>query len=265
MRDVNIQLVPNSFIESPIFDDEYIFGSDKSLSAVKILNLGGDWRGYIPRFEEQFKNGVESMSCVTYGTLNVIEILLEHHHDILNQDYSERYTSTLAGTTRSGNSPQKVAETVRKYGLITEMLLPFNDSINTWEKYFAHISSGLKRKGKKWLKDWEFGHEWIITRDTNVADKIPILENALKISPVGVSVFGWADIDGIYVKEGNDTHWCVLLYGDKDYWYVLDSYAPFMKRLEKSYDFGFAKQYTVDMSEIKKNWIYDLFIRLFGW
>ena len=248
------------FIPAPIFTDEYIFGGNSKLQE-QVLREDGDWSDYIPQFEDQYKNGVESMSCVSYGTLNAIEVLQEEKFGEHDVDYSERFISTLGGTTKQGNNPQKIAETVRKYGLIPEERLPFS-GLETWEEYFADIPKNLKQEGKRWLWDWKFGHDWVITNNTRREEKNELLKDALKFSPIGVSVFGWAEINGVYVKHGSDNHWCLLLNGDRDYWYVLDTYPSYIKKLEKSYDFGYAKRYTLNRAEVG-NWVFDLFRRFF--
>lgn len=255
MQNINVIPVPSNFIETPIFADEYVFGSNSKVQGT-ILRNDGDWREYIPDFEDQYKNGLETMSCTTYATLNAIEILLQERFRV-SKNCSERFTSTLSGTTPSGNSPHKVAETIRTRGLIDETRLPFSLDIATREQYFAEIAPFLKYEGLSWLKDWVFSHDWVITRDTRKEEKNALLEEALKYSPVGVSVFGWADVGGVYTKTGNDNHWTLLIYGDADFWYVLDSYAPYIKRLEKNYDFGFAKRFTIERRA--KSWLRSLF------
>jgi hypothetical protein len=260
MQNLNIQTVPSNFIETPVFADEYIFGSNSKVVGT-VLKDDGDWRNVTPKFEDQFKYGVESMSCTVYGTLNAEEMLLKEKFDI-SVDLSERFISTLAGTTKSGNSPHKVAETRRSRGAIEETKLPFSMEITRWEEYYAPISDSLKKEGKKWLKQWDFQHDWVITRDTRKEEKNELLADALKFSPVGVSVFGWADDQGVYVKAGNDNHWCVLVYGDKNYWYVLDSYAPYIKKLNKNYDFGFAKRYSIDRVARRRSCISNFIERI---
>lgn len=75
MEKLKIQLVPNNFIETPIFADEYIFGGNSKIQGT-ILKPDGDWRDCLPALEDQFKYGVESMACTTFGTLNAIEMLM---------------------------------------------------------------------------------------------------------------------------------------------------------------------------------------------
>ena len=72
---------------------------------------------------------------------------------------------------------------------------------------------------------------------------------ALKYSPVGVCVFGWKERGGVYVRDGEYcNHWCLLLAVDDlgSNW-VLDSYAPYIKKLDRGYIFAFAKGYSVNL------------------
>lgn len=257
-------LVPSGFLALPVMGDEYVMGTDVSLGAVDVVKPSRDWRAYIPAFEDQFKNGVESMSCATYGTHAAIETLMREHFD-MKVDYSDRYTSKLAGTTRNGNSPHKVAETIRKYGVVEEVLWPFSDDINTWDKFYAPIPDDLKKEGKEWSKDYRFGHEWVMTPDTRPEEQRERLLDSLYVSPVGVAVYGWAKDGDVYVKIGQANHWCTLMYMDKDYYYVLDTYAPYLKKLSRDYPFTYAKRYTVSDEPVKMNSLCRLFRSALAW
>ncbi len=255
---MKLQIVPQSFIDFPLLADEYIFG--ESTMPKVIVHEAGDWRSFLPTFEDQRKGGVESYACVTYATQNAIETLMSAQFGEY-EDYSERFTATLAGTTKNGNSPQKVSETIRKYGLIGETSLPFSDDIRSFEEYMV-VPEEKKPEGKRWSRDWRLQHEWVITRKTRKEEKKERLTESLKLSPVGVSVCAWWEENGVYVKNGTDNHYALLVAGDRDYWYVLDTYPPFVKKLEKGYDFGVAKRYHVERAQAG-NWLTDLFRRVF--
>lgn len=241
----------NNFIELPIFSDEYVTGSNKSLPVI-FINQQGDWRNHLPMPEDQYKNGFESQSCVTFNTLDAgVETLMRYQHGIQNPDYSERFTSTLSGTTETGNNPQRVGEAIRKYGLIPEAMLPFNETIDTWNEFFdtEHVES-LKEEGKKWLKEWDFRHEWL-WKDKNfdISRKTELISTMLKTSPVGVSVLGWLeDGEGSYFKPAhlNDNHFTMIVAEDDTYFYVRDTYPPYEKKIKKGYDFKYAKRYMLD-------------------
>ena len=67
---------------------------------------------------------LETMNCTVYGTLNAIETMISRIFHV-EPNYSERFIGVLAGTTQGGNSPHKVAETIRKAGLVPDSALPF--------------------------------------------------------------------------------------------------------------------------------------------
>ena len=171
---------------------------------------------------------------------------------IVEPNYSERYNATLSVTTREGNSIQKVIESIRKdYGVINEELLLFEDTIDTWEKFYAPIPEQLILTGKSWLKEFSLGHEWIFTPD--IKNKIDRLKTALQFSPVGVSVLAWAyEVNGnekIYTKEKGETdnHWVVCYgYEENRFWRIFDTYDNTRKKLEWSYDFGYAKRFVLN-------------------
>lgn len=246
-----------SFIELPIFNDEYVAGTNKSLP-FKIINQEGEWRNHIPLIEDQFKNGFESSSCAIYATITGgIEILQEYQYNILDSDYADRYISTLSGTTPQGNNPHRVAEAIRRYGLVNESRLPFNSTIDTWNEFFNREEvEALKKEGKKWLNEWDFKHEWIITKDTSYLVKMSKIEMFLKTSPVVATFCAWYEDGngGYYKPQGlKDNHVAVIVAEEGDYFIVLDTYAPYFKKVRKDYDFTYAKRYMLTPAE--KTWI----------
>ena len=243
-----------------------------------VVNPSGSWLS-VARSESQMRYGLETMSCATFGTLAAISALcrvsvggigvggsgaalppllkrrvLTGWRDRCaihagspkvgglksDVDWSERYVSTLAGTTRNGNSPHKVAETIRKYGLVPEELMPFSAEVDTWEEFYdMEMARGLKARGRKW--GYEFQHAWL--GDGSVSA-------ALKVSPVGVAVWAWAydaSRNRYVTPEGVDTvnHWCLVVGETEDSWVILDSYEPFIKYLDKDFRFKMAKIYRI--------------------
>lgn len=41
-----------------------------------VLQLDGDWTPYLPKYERQFGNNFDTYNCTGFGTLNVIETIL---------------------------------------------------------------------------------------------------------------------------------------------------------------------------------------------
>jgi hypothetical protein len=202
------------------------------------------------------------MNCTVYGTLNCLETLFKRlYGKEINK--SERYIGIMAKTSPGGNSPHKVIEEIRsEAGLIDECLLPFDDTINIWEEYYSPdpMTEKYKKEGKKFLDNFEIRHEWVFQEgEKNKKNK---LKDALKCSPLGVSVLGWEEgEDGLFTKEKGelDNHW-VELYGYEEgkFWKVFDHYDDTYKKLTWDYDFGMAKRYYLKELELKKNWLIEL-------
>ena len=75
------------------------------------------------------------------------------------------------------------------------------------------------------------------------------LKDALKFSPVGVSVLAWAERNGLYYKPvgADDTHWTVCYKVDAENRpHIFDSYDNTLKILEPFYDFGQARRIHIE-------------------
>lgn len=241
--------IPHGFIPDAIDYDHYVFGTQNS-SEKKVLNPDRQWTP--PRAEKQLRNGVETMGCTVFNTHNALESLLKFQYNV-DFDASDRYLNILAGTTPRGNSPHKVAETLRKYtGMIPENTLGFTESIDTWEEYYSGILWGHKRLGLQHLYEWEITHDWVFIPGSDLKSRQEAMWDALQFSPLGVSVDAWVEDNGIYVKRGPDNHWTSIIGGKKGhYWLCFDSYAPFIKKLDWNYAFDFVKMYTIKPRENK--------------
>src|SRR3990167_5913793 len=181
-------MIPEAYIEDDIDERDWWFGAGKTLGDV--VRDNGDWRLYLPKFETQRKNGLETFSCTNFTTLNNLEILLEQKYG-LESDFSERHNAKLSGTTKIGNSPHFAAQAVRHYGVINEDLLPFSPDIISLYDFYAEISKNLLAHGYRWLAKWVFNHQWVPTTRGAILD-------ALRFSPLGVSVYAWVERNGIY-------------------------------------------------------------------
>ena len=239
------------FIPPTITEDNYIFGAGQVPEEVLQENM--DWLAFIPLNERQ-KKGIETYNCTAFHTNNPLEIL--HKRKFGTEiNLSDRALGILAGTQPPGNDPHTVAEALRKNGLPLEQSLPFDETIDTIEKYYSPnpLSSELKAECDKFLENYDFKHEWVFKGD-DVA-KHDKLRATLKFSPLGVSVNAWQDKDGVYYKEKGeqDNHWTTLYGWDENLklWKVVDSYEPYLKYLAADYDFGYAKRYWLDKQ--KKN------------
>lgn len=245
------------FVPDVIQPEDYVFGGF-GVPAEPVLQPDGQWDQYLPDSEVQRNEGVESYNCTAYGTLNAIEIILEKKFQLF-QNFSDRYLGTHAGTWPPGNSPHKVAETLRKEcGVVADDLMPFTAEIDSLEEYYdKEVATYHLPKGKAWLRSWEFKHEWIFTDATPVEQKNNLLIEALKYGPVCVSVDAWNQNDaGIFYRNNEtDNHWTTLFGYEKDqYWKIFDSYDNTVKKLEWNYTFGYAKRYYLSKKVTKSFW-----------
>jgi hypothetical protein len=214
------------FIKDEIQPQDYIFG-DAQIT-VDILQPDGQWDEFLPTDELQNLYGVEPYACVTFGTLNALEMLLRRvFTDVEN--FSDRYTAKVTGTEfNHGNSPQTVIEYIRKTGAIHEPDWPFTPDINTFEKFYAEPPVRFEKVTQLFPQQFEVKHDYVLNGSWQPSSPAR-LKNALQYSPIGISVYAWVQgDDGLYIKPAGaqDNHWCVLYgYEDGKFWKVFDSYA----------------------------------------
>lgn len=238
------------FIPPQIVSEDYWLGSGKL--GTQVINLTGDWTEFLPKFELQ-NQGNETNACVSFGTLSALEILHKFHFK-KEINKSDRFLAKSSNTDPNvGNTPKQVSETLRKAGCVEEVDYPF---VLDLQEFYKEIPQETKDLGLEWLKEFEWGYEWV--------DKDKIKE-ALKRSPVGVAVQAWQQNEkGEYIRLGASNHWVVLINFDKqDRPVIWDSYESGIKILEKEYELEYPQIYVLKKKIIiKENW-FDKIIKWF--
>lgn len=239
----------HGLIVDEIGPNDYIWGSQVA-APVDELQPDGQWDAFLPEYEGQERNGLETMNCTSFGTLNALEALLYRKFG-KRVNFSDRYLGIMAGTSRTGNSPHKVAEVIRKEaGCLEEPYLPFNDLVHTWEEYYSPnpMDPKLVRMGNAW--GYAMNHDYVFYPNDNIKIKQAALREALRVSPCAVAVYAWHERDGVMVRPENerDNHW-VMCYGYEEgkYWKVFDSYENRTKKMAWDYDFTMGKRYHIDV------------------
>ena len=227
-----------------IESDEYVLGGRQLPRPV--LQPDGQWHEFLPDYERQFTDIFDTLGCTVYGTLNAIEMLDRRVND-KKSDYSERYPYNLTPISPPGGDPHCVAETIRKFGLVDQEVLPMTA---TFDEFKQKIGAKILWKGQEWLKANDFGHEWVWKGNPSKERRTELLKEALRYSPVGVSVSAWHLKDGVYIDEGEpNNHWCVLIgYYDIAGIFmpkVFDSYDQTVKVLHPDHFIQMAKRYTL--------------------
>jgi hypothetical protein len=230
--------------------EDYVFGSALPFD---VLQEDGNWTKYLPPPEWQSVWGevtFETSACATYGTLNALEILIARKYG-RQADKSDRFLATVSGTTIQGNSPQRVGETLRKLGVPLEEEWPASGATSFTEWYQTPPPS-VYEKARKFLDKYNVKHEYVKPQD---------IEEALKTSPLGISVYAWIKQGGEYVHPvgANDNHWCVLIACTPEHFIVYDTYeddgSP-LKKVRRDYVPMIIKRYWIQEREEprKRGW-----------
>jgi len=246
---------PKGYVWEPIAQDDFIFGSSKLEG--EILQSLGNWGEFLPPPETQFRK-IDSYNCTAEGSSNAIETILKRKFGG-EWDFSQRAIGIANGTRPPGSSPKKVADTMRhKPCMIPEANLPFDDRIETVEQYYtpSPLVFPLTRIGKEFLDTYEVGYEWVGNTDKEMSE-------ALKISPLCVSVYAWEEKDMLYYRpiDAQDVHW-TMMYALDGKRYVFDSYPPFLKVLSEDFTFGQVMRYSIKKRLKKTYWWFEIFKRL---
>ena len=250
-------MIRKGFIKPVISPDDYIFGA--SSVEADILQPDGNWKNILPQKEIQIRN-YETYNCTAFNSLDQLEIYLSRKFN-LPKNYSERGLGIVAGTKPPGNSPNVVYQAVRNYGVFNEEFLPFDNSVQSVEQYYSPspLPRSYEIEAKKFKDEFDFHYEWVFTENDSLETKKIRLKEALKYSPVALSVYAWQINDkGYYIKPSavQDTHWTVCVgFREGEYWEIFDSYEPTLKKLAWDFGFGFASKIFVEKQTavLKKN------------
>src|SRR3990167_3815194 len=122
---------------SEVKPEDYILGGFSTLPTV-IVQETGQWDEFLPQIERQSSARLESQGCVSFGSLNCIEMLVKRLYN-LSINYSDRWLVKISGTDpNGGNSPSVVLETLRKIGVPFQARWDFGDDIDSVEKFYEN-------------------------------------------------------------------------------------------------------------------------------
>ncbi len=266
-------MIRQSFIYPDIKPEHYVFGA---LNAGKVIREDGDWRDYTPPTRLQIFNGVEPSDCYVIAQLHALSTIQEEEFNIPDQVYAPRFNTLLSDGTENGGDPLKGADSIRGDGIIVDSMMPFDSSITSWDDF--HSWKGANEKlcrmaGQLFKQNWKANNYIVFKREESVEAKYAKLREALKRSPVPLSVYGKIDNNLQYVpkSEGDsDTHLVLCTYLSPDNKiYIRDTYAPFDKVLPDKYNPDFALRWTVEKLEARVkvsfgSMIVDLFKKIFN-
>lgn len=230
------------YIKDNIQEEDYVLGGGFVPDKI-ILNEKGDWSKFLPVFERQAEK-FETWGCTVFATLNILESIFLKVTE-KESNFSERFLYILAGIRAPGYSPHKLAEVIRDNGIVLQDKLPMT---KTYAEFIEPdpIPVNILIEGQHFLNDFDFKHEWVYD-DSDKRDKRKAkIKEALKYSPLGVSVHAWKKEGKIYVKSDfdEDNHWTMLYkIDDGGFYHIFDSYDDQFKVLSPDYDFERVKVY----------------------
>lgn len=264
------------FIAQDPRETDFIAGSS---SVVPLNHPTGDWFNSLPSDERQSGVYFDSMACVTFSAINVIETqinwmvqtgkippaTLKSMQDlgyfkdgVVN--FSDRFIAKVSGTTRVGNYLVAVWDAIRKYGLIPESDWTFNPAQRTpafdWDDYYAPIPQALLDKGLKFLELFDVSYEWLVTGGQATPKQF---KEWLKGGPIQIASStcpGWND--GTVAACDRAVNHATMVYNVSDSGIsIFDQYAPFSKTLANDYKIPYAMRGVVSVKSSIPSAVYD--------
>jgi len=249
----------------PPSDTDFIVGAENQL---EFEDRNAKWDLYRPSKEKQYFKYFDSMSCVSFSHCNVVETQLNwmlqtgQLNDIKEKlvdfiedglfNFSDRFLAKMSGTTRTGNSLQKVADTARHFGFVPEKAWSWNDDFD-WDGYMAPIPDEVKEMGKLFLKYFEISYEWVGTAPS-------VIKHQLKHAPLQIATStcpGWNAGEVIQACQKPVSHAYMLDGYTDSTWEVFDHYEPYDKQLAPDFVIPWVMKIVVSRpSAVTRN--YDL-------
>lgn len=265
-----LKKIPKGLVYRPPQADHWQLGGVTGIKGDPLTD--GHWiaAGHIPAGENQENSYLDSEDCAAFGYNNRLEILWHRLYGTW-RNFSDRWIGIVANTDPDfGNDPHTIAEAGRHFGLVNESDLPFDDNVKSLAQFYSPKppTRDLLEKGKTFLRQYTPNHDWVNSDPQSLKD-------ALKYSPIGVSVCAWyRDENGFYyfppgMMPNHDT--TLVDYVDGGNWVVFDSYpdetGSYLKRIRWDVVFPYkSKRYWIgpgtdeQVSLIKQ--ILNLFARI---
>lgn len=220
--------------EPIVFGKDGVFGSATSYAGKHVVRPDGQWDTV--EYERQSSGDFDTFSCVSFGLNNQEELYMLNRYGI-KKNHSDRALARMSDTQPNGNTPQKVYEARRKKGFLFENEWPWPFDVKEWSVYMMEIPRNLIILAIGYSAEWRFWHDYVPMNPVSIKE-------ALKYSPVAVSVALMPDENGVYYKPvgWRDTHFAVLRgYYDNGDWKLLDTYLPYEKRVRSNTIFEVGK------------------------
>lgn len=170
----------------------------------------GDWREYKPSEESQAIISFDTLSCVSFSALNIIETFLKYYikNNLLSKDHldflhafgfirpngdlniSDRFTAIMSNTSLAGNTFTNVWNSIKTDGLLPEFDLPFGGTDFSSYHDKSKITPYMKMRAKKFLEYFSINYEWVFFSSglLNTGQEGDLLAAQLKEAPLHAAV-----------------------------------------------------------------------------
>lgn len=245
-----------------IIPEDLLFGENTRVQhniSVEDLN----WLPLLSKGELQ-KIQYETMGCVSFSALNVLEGVMNYHlrNNLLSEgnvawltaqgylnaegdfDCSDCFTTAMSGTSNKGNTGRRVWNSMRNDGIVPEKVYPWNGQTADEYRDPSRIPQSVKDLGLEFKKRFDVQYE-TIAKPTEEKFK-----KALKSSPIQVFIATTCPIEqGIQQACGNTTNHAVSMIDDTDprnYYPLFDQYIrqpnatgqeKFIRKVAKDFSF----------------------------
>jgi hypothetical protein len=265
-------------IIEPIKPEDWVVGA--SGIDFKSNVADGNWRKWLPIGELQYNEAIDFMNCVTQAAINKIEVQInyklakgllraEQKSFLYDNDYikdgkvhfSKRHIAKLSNTSKKGNTFGRVANAIKKFGLIPEELwIPTKKM--TWDEYYCDVPQNLIDLGKKFLELFYFQYEILVSplRPSTKEEAKKVMSKHITQAPLEIftkTCKGWRTEDIVPACTGTINH-ATMVYAIiwKQYFSDFDHYKPFEKKLAWDYNIPYAfkiiiRQRNLDEAKIK--------------
>lgn len=140
-----------------------------------VIVANGDWEPWLPEFERQSKLGLETMNCVQFSFLNVLEATARFHGKSLN--LSDRFLYWASGCTANGNNYSACYYGFKTKGAPAEQFWAWLVAMSR-EVYGEEPPEDIKKEALKIFESWDLG----MLR--YVSPTIKAMKEALKRGPL---------------------------------------------------------------------------------
>lgn len=157
-------------ILEPVLAESLLRGNN-----LPVRNESGNWEPYLPKFEAQSKFGLETMNCVQYSFLSVLEMIAASYGRTIN--FSDRYLYWASGCTELGNTYSRCLSGFKRHWAPDERLWPWLVPL-TREEYGAEPPEDVREAAAAYMSEWTFAGV------SYVEPYLEDLKEALKSSPI---------------------------------------------------------------------------------